>query len=72
METGSVITALGKEKDLLQTELATKSSVFREMIGKYERDKPVPSIEGTKKKPMPLMFRQIISWGKVITESLIK
>ncbi len=49
METGSIITALRKEKDWSQTELATKSGVSREMIGKYERDEAVPSIEAAKK-----------------------
>ncbi len=49
METGSIITALRKEKDWSQTELATKSGVSREMIGKYERGESVPSIEAAKK-----------------------
>lgn len=49
METGSIITALRKEKDWSQTELATKSGVSREMIGKYERGEAVPSIEAAKK-----------------------
>ena len=49
METGSIITSLRKEKDWSQTELATKSGVSREMIGKYERGEAVPSIEAAKK-----------------------
>lgn len=49
METGNVITTLRKEKDWSQTDLATKSSVSREMIGKYERGEAVPSIEAAKK-----------------------
>jgi len=49
METGSIIAALRKEKDWSQTELATKSGVSREMIGKYERGEAVPSIEAAKK-----------------------
>jgi transcriptional regulator with XRE-family HTH domain len=49
METGSIITTLRKEKSWSQTELATKSSVSREMIGKYERGEAVPSIEAAKK-----------------------
>lgn len=32
-----------------QTDLATKSGVSREMIGKYERGEAVPSIEAAKK-----------------------
>lgn len=49
MEIGSVIASLRKEKDWSQTELATKSGVSREMIGKYERAEAVPSIEAAKK-----------------------
>jgi transcriptional regulator with XRE-family HTH domain len=49
METGSIITSLHKEKDWSQTELATKSGVSREMIGKYERGEAVPSIGAAKK-----------------------
>ena len=49
METGSIITKLRKEKDWSQSELASISSVSREMIGKYERGEAVPSIEAAKK-----------------------
>ena len=49
METGNVITTLRKDKDWSQTDLATKSGVSREMIGKYERGEAVPSIEAAKK-----------------------
>lgn len=49
METGNIITVLRKERDWSQTELATKSGVSREMIGKYERGEAVPSIEAAKK-----------------------
>ena len=49
METGNIISTLRKEKDWSQTELATKSGVSREMIGKYERGEAVPSIEEAKK-----------------------
>lgn len=49
METGNIISTLRKEKDWSQTELATKSGVSREMIGKYERGEAVPSIEAAKK-----------------------
>ena len=49
METGNIITALRKGKNLSQTELATKSGVSREMIGKYERGEAIPSIEAAKK-----------------------
>jgi transcriptional regulator with XRE-family HTH domain len=49
MNTGKIITDLRKEKDWSQTDLANKSSVSREMIGKYERGEAVPSIEAAKK-----------------------
>ena len=49
METGSIITSLRKEREWSQTDLATKSKVSREMIGKYERGEAVPSIEAAKK-----------------------
>jgi len=49
METGGIIATLRKEKDWSQTELATKSGVSREMIGKYKRGEAVPSFEAAKK-----------------------
>lgn len=49
MGTGNIITVLRKERDWSQIELATKSGVSREMIGKYERSEAVPSIEAAKK-----------------------
>ena len=49
METGSVIASLRREKGWSQTDLASKSKVSREMIGKYERGEAVPSIEAAKK-----------------------
>ncbi len=49
MNTGKIISELRKEKNWSQTDLANKSSVSREMIGKYERDEAVPSIEAAKK-----------------------
>jgi len=49
MNTGKIITELRKTKDWSQTDLANKSGVSREMIGKYERDEAVPSIEAAKK-----------------------
>ncbi|HMT55051.1 MAG: helix-turn-helix transcriptional regulator [Saprospiraceae bacterium] len=49
METGNIITNLRKEKDWSQADLANKSGVSREMIGKYERGEAVPSIEAAKK-----------------------
>ncbi|MFD2524345.1 helix-turn-helix domain-containing protein [Flavihumibacter stibioxidans] len=41
--------ALGDKKGWSQTDLAAKSQVSRVMIGKYERDEAVPSIDAAKK-----------------------
>lgn len=49
MNTGKIITELRKTKDWSQTDLSGKSGVSREMIGKYERNEAVPSIEAAKK-----------------------
>ena len=49
MNTGKIISELRNEKNWSQTDLANKSSVSREMIGKYERDEAMPSIEAAKK-----------------------
>jgi transcriptional regulator with XRE-family HTH domain len=49
INTGKIITDLRKEKEWSQTDLANKSGVSREMIGKYEREDAVPSIEAAKK-----------------------
>jgi len=49
MNTGKTIIDLRRQKDLSQTDLANKSRVSREMIGKYERGEAVPSIEAAKK-----------------------
>lgn len=43
------IAEIRKERDWSQTDLASKSGVSREMIGKYERGEAVPSIEAAKK-----------------------
>lgn len=49
METGNIIITMRKEKGWSQGDLAKKSGVSREMIGKYERSEAVPSIEAAKK-----------------------
>jgi transcriptional regulator with XRE-family HTH domain len=49
METGKIIAALRDKKGWSQTDLAAKSQVSRVMIGKYERDEAVPSIDAAKK-----------------------
>jgi transcriptional regulator with XRE-family HTH domain len=48
-KTSKIIADLRKQRDWSQSELATNSGVSREMIGKYERDEAVPSIEAAKK-----------------------
>lgn len=49
MNIGSRITALRKEKGWSQTDLGKKAEVSREIIGRYERDDVLPSIEVAKK-----------------------
>ncbi len=49
MNIGHKITELRKLKDLSQTEFAKQVGVSREMIGRYERDEVMPSIEVAKK-----------------------
>lgn len=44
-----IITDLRKKKGWSQTELANESGVSREMIGKYEREAAIPSLEAAKK-----------------------
>ena len=43
------IANLRKEKGWSQTDLADKSGVSREMVGKYERGKAIPSVDAAKK-----------------------
>ena len=43
------IANLRKEKGWSQTDLADRSRVSREMIGKYERGKAIPSVDAAKK-----------------------
>jgi transcriptional regulator with XRE-family HTH domain len=49
MSTSKIIARLREDKGWNQTELADKSGVSRVMIGKYERDEAVPSIDAAKK-----------------------
>lgn len=49
MKTSKTIADLRKQKGWSQTDLAKESGVSREMIGKYERDDAMPSIEAAKK-----------------------
>jgi transcriptional regulator with XRE-family HTH domain len=45
MNIGNKITQLRKQKNLSQTDFAKLVGVSREMIGRYERDEVMPSIE---------------------------
>jgi len=49
MSTGKIIADLRDKKGWSQSELADNSSVSRVMIGKYERDEAVPSLDAAKK-----------------------
>lgn len=49
MNTGKIISDLRDQKDWSQSELATQSGISRVMIGKYEREEAIPSIEVAKK-----------------------
>lgn len=49
METGKIIAILRDQKNWSQTDLADKSGISRVMIGKYERNDAVPSIDAAKK-----------------------
>jgi transcriptional regulator with XRE-family HTH domain len=49
METGKRISLLRDKLNWSQTDLAEKSNVSRVMIGKYEREEAVPSIDAAKK-----------------------
>lgn len=42
MNTGKIIADARKQKGWPQTDLSKKSGVYREMIGKYERQEAVP------------------------------
>ena len=44
MKIGKIIADLRKEKDMSQTELATKTGISQVMVGKYERGDASPSI----------------------------
>ncbi len=49
MKTGKIIADLRSRLSWSQTDLANKSGVSRVMIGKYEREEAVPSIDAAKK-----------------------
>jgi len=45
MKVGTIIMNLRKERNWSQTDLAKASNISREIIGKYERNEAIPSIE---------------------------
>lgn len=49
MSIGKIISDLRDQKGWSQSDLAAKSSISKVMIGKYEREEAVPSIEVAKK-----------------------
>lgn len=49
MNTGKIITGLRNDKGWSQTDLAERSGVSRVMIGKYEREEAIPSLDAAKK-----------------------
>ena len=49
MNTGEIITQSRNKLNWSQTDLADKSGVSRVMIGKYERNDAIPSIDAAKK-----------------------
>lgn len=49
MDLGSKINVLRKEKGWSQSELARKIEVFREIVGRYERNDAIPSIDIAKR-----------------------
>lgn len=49
MNTGKIIAELRDKKGWSQADLANASGVSRVMIGKYEREEAVPSIDAAKK-----------------------
>ncbi len=49
MKIGKIITELRKSKNWSQNDLASKTDISQVMVGKYERDDAIPSIEVAKK-----------------------
>lgn len=49
MNTGKIITELRKQKAWSQNDLALKTGISQVMVGKYEREDAIPSIEVAKK-----------------------
>jgi transcriptional regulator with XRE-family HTH domain len=53
-KTSKIMADLRKQKGWSQAEMADRSGVSREMIGKYERGESVPSIDAAKKIADPV------------------
>ncbi len=49
MEIGRIIIALRKGKNWSQSDLASRTDISQVMVGKYEREDAIPSIEVAKK-----------------------
>jgi len=49
MKTSKIITSLRKEREWSQADLAAKTGISQVMVGKYERDDAIPSLEVAKK-----------------------
>jgi len=49
MKIGKIITELRKSKNWSQNDLASKTDISQVIVGKYERDDAIPSIEVAKK-----------------------
>lgn len=49
MDFGSIVVALRKEKKISQTELALQLGIHKNVLGRYERNEVLPSIEIARK-----------------------
>ncbi|HPZ88096.1 MAG TPA: helix-turn-helix transcriptional regulator [Flavihumibacter sp.] len=68
MDTGKIIAALHDKKGWSQADLAAHSQVSRVMIGKYEREEAVPSIDAAKKIADALE----VSLDQLVGEGMLK
>ncbi len=72
MNTAKIIVRLRDNRHWSQTDLARESGVSRVMIGKYEREEAVPSIEAAKKIADAFGVSLDYLVGKVFTANWIK
>ena len=49
MDFGSIVVALRKEQGISQTDLASRLSIHKNVLGRYERNEVLPSIEIARK-----------------------